>query len=516
MATSPAWSDVGVRTYATFGESVSGAGDVNGDGYDDIIVGAGGGIFWPYAGGAYAYYSTPSGFAPNPDWSIESPRFFAFLGTDVSGAGDVNGDGYDDVIVGSVGFTNGQMGEGRVLLFLGSDQGIQSSPAMAYEGQKGYASLGGAVSQAGDVNGDGYDDVIVSAPDYKYGNAEMGLILVFHGSANFFQPPVAWFTQGEQAEASFGGSVARAGDVNGDGYDDVVVGARYFDNGDFEVGRAYLFLGSDNGLSTTPAWFFEGSFKNARFASTVDGAGDINGDGYDDVLVGAPGYKNLEPDEGAAYLFFGTVSGLESTPAWVLEGNEVGFAFGAYVSGAGDVNADGNDDVVIGSYHGGSLAKPYAFVFLGDGATLQNVPDWYADGSQAFGLGIPVADAGDTNADGAADIIIGAPYHSGKEQSSGFACLFYGVDPTATTTVPPSTTTSTTTSPTTSTTVPADDDTGDDDSTDDDASDDDALDDDAFDDDAMDYGENPDDASVDTGDPATLGDDGEDRCGGGA
>ena len=236
---------------ARLGESVSGAGDVNGDGYDDVIVGA---YYYDAGqtreGAAFVFLGSASGVADgNPVTAhaqLESDQASAYLGASVAGAGDINGDGYADVIVGAYQYDAGQNDEGAAFAFLGSASGIaDGSPATAHaqlEGDQIIAWLGCSVAGAGDVNGDGYDDVIVGASRYNAGQPGEGAAFVFLGSASGIVDgnPVTAHTQLESGQnyGYLGSSVAGAGDVNGDGAADVIVGARAYDAG----GAAFVFL----------------------------------------------------------------------------------------------------------------------------------------------------------------------------------------------------------------------------------------------------------------------------------
>src|SRR5439155_2106382 len=122
-----------------------------------------------------------------------------------------------------------------------------------------------------------------------------------------------WMVEGPQAQAWFGRTVGNAGDVNGDGYDDVVVGAPHWDNGENDEGRAYLYLGSPTGLETTEAWVTESNQVGALYGRWVGSTGDVNGDGYDDVAVGAHFYDGDQPDEGRVFVYYGSPTGLSTT-----------------------------------------------------------------------------------------------------------------------------------------------------------------------------------------------------------
>src|SRR5439155_4465222 len=193
---------------------------------------------------------------------------------------------------------NGQTDEGRAFVFLGSASGLASTPAWTAESDQASADFGASVATAGDVNGDGYADVIVGAHLYDNGQSNEGRAFVFLGSASGLASTPAWTAESNQANADFGVSVATAGDVNGDGYSDVIVGAPLYDNGQTDEGRAFLYLGSASGLSASPAWTAESDQAGAQFAASVASAGDVNGDGFDDVLVGAPLFDNGQTDEG--------------------------------------------------------------------------------------------------------------------------------------------------------------------------------------------------------------------------
>ncbi|MGQ0506990.1 MAG: integrin alpha, partial [Myxococcaceae bacterium] len=155
----------------------------------------------------------------------------------------------------------------------------------------------------------------------------------------------------DQAGASFGFQVSGVGDVNGDGYGDVVVGASSWDGAAMHEGRAYLFLGSAAGLSTLPAWTADPTDEiSAGFGVSATGAGDVNGDGYADVLVGAAGASGSSLKEGRAYLYLGSAAGLGLAPAWIAEPtNQTGAFFGGTLASAGDVNGDGYADVAVGA-----------------------------------------------------------------------------------------------------------------------------------------------------------------------
>ena len=359
------------------GGSVSGAGDVNGDGNNDLLVGAAynmeGGA---YAGAAYLVLGPVSG---DLDLSLADAKLvgeesFDFAGTSVSGAGDLNNDGNADLLVGAYHESEGGYGAGAAYVVLGPVTGdLDLSLADAkLVGEEGYDAAGGTVSGAGDVNGDGNDDVLVGASSY----AEVGTP---YGAAYLMLGPVTGTLDLSLADAKLvgaevgdvAGSVCRAGDVDGDGHVDLLVGAPGNDEGGFNAGAAYFVLGPVTGtldLSLADAKLVgEEDWEYAGLS--VSGAGDVDDDGHDDLLVGAPADPIYAPSStGAAYLVLGSVSGtldLSLADAKLI-GEDAGDLAGFSVSGVGDVNVDGNDDLLIGAYSNPStLYTGAAYLVLG-------------------------------------------------------------------------------------------------------------------------------------------------------
>jgi uncharacterized repeat protein (TIGR01451 family) len=428
LSASYAWSAESDQANAEM-FAVSTAGDVNGDGYADVVVGA-----YYYDNGennegtAWVYHGSSSGLSTAPDWSAESDQAGATVGWSVATAGDVNGDGYSDVLLGAPTYDNGQNDEGRASVYLGSPAGLSEVEGWTAEGNQADAYLGISVSTAGDVNGDGYADVIIGASEYDGGQENEGAAYVFHGSFAGLSATADWIAEGDQAGALFGSSVATAGDVNADGYSDAIVGAYYYSGPQYREGRAFVFHGSAGGLSTTPDWFAESDQAESLLGFSVSTAGDVNGDGYSDVIVGAHDYSASWYKEGRAYAYFGSATGLSLTANWTAESGQSNASFGYSVSTAGDVNGDGFSDVIVGSYEydNGEVNKGRAFVYHGAADGLSTATDWTAEADQSAWFGISVSTAGDVNGDGFADVIVGASRYSNGETSEGQAYLYHG------------------------------------------------------------------------------------------
>jgi len=163
-----------------------------------------------------------------------------------------------------------------------------------------------------------------------------------------------------------------------------MVGAYLYDNGQTDEGRAYVYLGSAAGLAVTAAWTAESDQADAYFGYSVGTAGDVNGDGYADVMVGAYYYDNGQTNEGRAYVYLGSAAGSAATAAWTAESDQAGAGFGLSVGTAGDVNGDGNADVIVGAfyYYNGQTNEGRAYVYLGSAAGLAATAAWTAESDQ--------------------------------------------------------------------------------------------------------------------------------------
>ena len=433
------WTAESDQINASFGYSAGTAGDVNGDGYADVIVGA---YFYDNGeadeGRAYVYHGSATGLATTANWTAESNQVSAQFGWSVRMAGDVNGDGYGDVIVGAYAYDNPDSNEGAAFVWYGSASGLgaNGTPANAgwtAESNQAAAYFGYSVGTAGDVNGDGYADVIVGARYYDNGETDEGRAFVYHGSASGLPATANWTAEGNQGSAYFGWSVGTAGDVNGDGYADVIVGAHGYDNGETDEGGAWVYHGAADGLSATANWTYS-TGTSIQLGYAVASAGDVNGDGYGDVVVGAIAYQAGQASEGMAYVFYGSATGLSTPANWTAESNQSGATLGRSVGTAGDVNGDGYDDVIVGAdgYDNTDSNEGAAFVWYGSSTGLgaNGTPanaDWTAESDQAGALlGWSVGTAGDVNGDGYADVIVGAYQYDNTDSNEGAAFVWYG------------------------------------------------------------------------------------------
>jgi len=400
-----------------FGVSVAGAGDVNNDGFDDVVIGAAYEHGGATQSGKVYVFSGQSGVLIHTLLSGGAEGWAQF-GWSVDGAGDVNDDGYDDIIVGAYGEAGGAPDAGRAYLFSGQTGAILRtlvSPNPEHTGE-----FGRSVSGAGDVNDDGYPDVVIGAHAEDGGALQAGRIYVISGLdgsvLHTIQSPYP------QADGHFGFSVAGIADVNNDDHDDIIAGA-VFENGGAPVsGRAYVFSGSDGTVLHTLIPL--GPQQSGFFGWSVADAGDVNNDGVHDVIVGARNETSSAQNSGRAHIYSGMTGEIIHTLLSPCPEN-TGY-FGWSVDAAGDMNADGYDDVMIGAYNENGAGIPQAgraYVFSGQTAdTLATIVSPNPEDTGLFG--IAVSSAGDVNNDGMNDLVIGASYEDCGASNDGRVYVF--------------------------------------------------------------------------------------------
>lgn len=381
VSSTPTTTLTEVVAKSSFGTGFGSAGDVNGDGNGDFVVGAPGsnenGVFVP--GAVHVYAGTTSGLSTTPTWSLQNPGDPAGFGFAVAGVGDVDGDGYGDVVVGVPGADNTA---GRVYVLRGSSSGPQTAAAFLTSPAGAGSIFGFTLAAAGDVNGDGYADVIVGAPGLPPTHTDTAY--VYYGSAaGLSSSPSASLSVAEAAGGNFAWTLAGAGDVNGDGFSDVVVGAARYGG---LAGAAYVFTGSAAGVSSTPATSLHGSGE-AQFGLGLASPGDIDGDGYSDLVVTAPEENAYT---GTAYVFRGSAAGLGASAAWTVAGTDGQMAdFGQAVARTGDLNGDGFADVVVGAPWAASN-QGHTSVFAGSTSGVASSPSVIITGPTPMsGFGLP-------------------------------------------------------------------------------------------------------------------------------
>ncbi len=433
----------GEAGYDYAGSSLAGLGDINGDGYGDLLIGAyGSDTTDTEAGAAYLFLGPFSGSydAIEADGIMLGGDPNDRLGWGVGAAGDVDNDGLTDYLIGAPTADGAVLSSGYVGLVYGSTSvSAALTPDVVISGEATADWLGKSMDFAGDVNGDGFADFLLGAPDANPVVAMDGRSYLFLGplSASTTASSAALIMDGEGWADQSGIAVSGAGDVDGDGLDDLLIGATGDDDAFADAGAAYLVLGTTRGylgLGSADAKI-TGDADNDGVGVALDAAGDVNGDGYGDLLIGASGHDGGGTNAGAAFVVLGPLSGSStvSDAYAALQGEAAQDSAGGSVAGNLDTDLDGEPDLLIGAVYvdGSSLFEGGAYLVRGPiepGTMNLGEAALRLDGEGAADrIGDAVANAGDTDGDGTDDLLVGSGLVTGSASSQGAAYLVLSV-----------------------------------------------------------------------------------------
>jgi len=367
-----------------FGYSIDNAGDVNDDEWDDFIIGA-------YMQGvsedpstAYIFYGGPLADSGS-DVIFQGAVIRDFFGYAVAGAGDLNNDGYDDVVVGA---DDAEGGLGRAYFYFGGNP-ADTIPDIVVTGWIPHGHLGSSAAGLGDINGDGFDDVVIGAHAINAGDLSYGYAEVFLGGPELDETPDLILV-GESTYSMFGWSATGLGDINGDEYNDFLIGAKRDYGTGNRAGSAYLYFGGSP-PDSIPDIVYHGEDQGDSFGNSVEMIGDIDMDGYRDIAIGA--YNAGHTQQGKVYIYLGSPTGPDPIADMIILGENEGDEFGMSISGTGDMNNNGLPDIAITAkkndevYYNAGKAYVYEIPPVGVGLG-QLIPDVSAGDTLYFTINI--------------------------------------------------------------------------------------------------------------------------------
>jgi hypothetical protein len=450
------WTLDGPEFLARAGAAINGDCDLNGDGFPDLLIGATG-AGPSDQGMAFVVFGSPSGATPPSSLNNAGLRMTGEVSGDAAGAsvacvGDVNADGFDDVLIGAP-FADapGVPNTGAAYLVYGGENLPSamslSSAGMRIHGMVNTQKIGAVLAGGGDINGDGYTDLLLTAPNFGTTASNLGQAYVIFGSASL---PAVFALGSLNGSNGFAvasaepmtnslGTAAAIGLVNGDNFPDVVLGAPGAAPGGLgSAGSVFVVYGHGgafalqtplNTLNGSNGFAIHGAVAGGKVGGSLSFVPDFNGNARPDLVIGAPGAANGLGAIGQGYLVFGAagfpasfnLSGLNGSNGLALTSPAAGDVLGSSVAGLHDINGDGLGEVIFGAPGAdfGVVDSGGAYVVFGRSSGLPaNFALSSLNGSNGFRIqgvtaddfaGQTVSRLGDVNQDGIADLVVGSP-----------------------------------------------------------------------------------------------------------
>lgn len=411
----------GERGDDLLGLRMSPAGDLNGDGFKDFVIST------TSTTARDDYINVVYGGEENI--TVEKLTFqqpFIEFGSSLS-FGDFNGDGFDDLFVMARSYISGEYEGGALFLYSGGRAGITKTPTVIIKPEQNVGNFANSIAAKGDLNSDGYDDLVVGSPNAENNENNEGLVYIYYGSPDMSINSPDQVLEANIEQAGFGSVVRTSGDIDGDGFDDLLVGKGINTTPELSSNVVWVYYGSSDGLNSTSDDTISpdnlrGDFTDYRFGAGLNHVGDINNDSFDDIIIGN---KYL----GTVSVYYGNPERIFSTSDTTLLSPRENSDFGGATASSIDVNSDGINDVIIGAqnYDGDFPQSGAVFVYLGSQTGPSNSDPLLIEPEvpeERGNFGSNLASVGDLNSDGVDDFAISAPFSDGDAAESGVVSIY--------------------------------------------------------------------------------------------